>query len=78
MVWYLNGGLKIGLKKPVYGPNCLVFKWSAKSHDFTIIILDTHTVQYSDESGVHYSDGYCTLQSNTCVIIYLDQLISFS
>ena len=35
-VRYLNGGLKTGLKKPVYGPKCLVFKWSAKSCDFTI------------------------------------------
>ena len=33
--WYicvrLSNGLKNGLKKPVYGPKCLVFKWSAKS-----------------------------------------------
>ena len=25
MVWYLNGGLKTGLKNPVYRPKCLVF-----------------------------------------------------
>ena len=36
MVRYLNGGLKTGLKKPVYGPKCPAFKWSAKSCDFTI------------------------------------------
>ena len=46
MVRYSNGGQKTGLKKPVaqdnglvtpdYGPQCLVFKWSAKSRDFTI------------------------------------------
>ena len=53
MVWYLNGGLKIGLKEPVYGPKCSVFKWSAKSGDFTIWIPDTHTVRYLD--------GYCTV-----------------
>ena len=28
---YLNGGLTTGLKKPVYGPKCLVFEWSTKS-----------------------------------------------
>ena len=26
MVRYLNGGLKTGLKKPVYGPKCPAFK----------------------------------------------------
>ena len=36
MVRYLNGGLKTRLKKPVYGPKCLVFEWSAKSLDFAI------------------------------------------
>ena len=56
-VWYLNGfvskgGLKTGHKKPVYGPKSPVFEWSAKSHDFTTWIPDTHTVQYSDESGI--------------------------
>ena len=30
-------------KKPVYGPKCLVFDWSAKSRYFTIWIPDTHT-----------------------------------
>ena len=53
MVRYSNCGLKTGLKKkPVYGPRCPVFKWSAKSCDFTISIPNTHTVQYSDESGI--------------------------
>ena len=37
---------------PVYGLKCLVFEWSAKSFDFTILIPGTHTVQYSDESGI--------------------------
>ena len=45
MVRYSNGDLKTRLKKPV-------FKWSAKSHDFTILIPDTHTVWYLDESGI--------------------------
>ena len=45
MIRYLNDGLK----KPVYGSKCPVFKWSAKPHDFTIKILDTNTVRYSDE-----------------------------
>ena len=35
-VRYPNGGLKTGLKKPVYGPKCLVLKCSAKPHDFAI------------------------------------------
>ena len=52
MVWYSNGCLKTGLKKPIYCPKCPVIKWSIKSHDFTIWILNTHTVQFSDESGI--------------------------
>ena len=51
MVRYSNGGLKPGLKKPVYGPKCLAFKWSAKSGGFTIWIPDIHTV-HNDESGI--------------------------
>ena len=50
-VRYLNCGLKTRLKKPVNGPKCPVFKWSAKSRDLVISIPDTHTVWYSDESG---------------------------
>ena len=38
MVRYSNGGLKTGLKKPVYCSKCLVFEWSIKSCDFTIWI----------------------------------------
>ena len=30
VVRYSNGGLKTGLKKPVYGPKCPVFKWAIK------------------------------------------------
>ena len=53
MVRYSNGGLKTGLKKSVvYVPKCLVFEWSPKSHDFTIRIPETHTVQYSDDSSI--------------------------
>ena len=55
-VRYLNGGLKTGLKKPVYGTKCLVFEWSANSCDLTIWIGDTHTVQYSDESSIQVFD----------------------
>ena len=58
MVRFSNGDLKTGLKKPVYGEKCLLFKWSAKSCEFTIWKLDTHAVQYS---GNWYSDGYCLL-----------------
>ena len=39
-------------EKPVYAPKCLVFELSAKSHDFTILIPDTPTVRYSDESSI--------------------------
>ena len=61
LVWYWNGRFvsrcqmvfwKPDFKKPIYGPKCPVFEWSAKSHDFTIWILETHTVWYSDESGI--------------------------
>ena len=52
MVQYLNGGLKIGLKIACWWSKCMVFEWSAKSRDLTIWILDTHTVGYSDESGI--------------------------
>ena len=55
MVQDLIGGLKTGLKKPVYCPKCPVFKWSARSPDFTIWILD-NTVRYL---GVGYSNGCC-------------------
>ena len=55
MVQYTNDGLKTGLKKPVYGPNCLVFKWSVKSCDFTIWIPDTPSVWYSNESSIRVS-----------------------
>ena len=34
MVRYSNGSLRTGLKKPVYGPKCLVFLWSVKSCDY--------------------------------------------
>ena len=44
--------LKNGLKKPVYGTKCLAFKWSAKSYHFIILILETRTVWYSDQSGI--------------------------
>ena len=53
MVRYWNGGLKTGLKKACLWSKCPVFESSAKSCDFTIWILDTHTVQYSDESSIH-------------------------
>ena len=44
---------KLDWKRPVCGPKCQVFEWSAKWRDLTIWILDTHTVWYSDESGIH-------------------------
>ena len=56
MFRYSNDGPKNGLKKPGYGPKCLVFKWSAKSRDFTIWIPNTQTVLYSDESGIPVFD----------------------
>ena len=37
MVLYSNGGLKTGLKKPVYCPKCPVFEWYANLGDFTIL-----------------------------------------
>ena len=69
LIWNLNGrfvsGCQIEMvvwkpnwKKPVDGPKCLVFEWSAKSGDLSIWIPYTHTVRYS---GVRYSDGYCTI-----------------
>ena len=45
-VWFSNVGLKTGLKKPVYGPKCPAFKWSAKSCDFTIRMLPVFVVCY--------------------------------
>ena len=59
--------LIVGLKKPVCGPKCPVFEWSAKSSDFTkfgLPLIEYQTpilpvfrwIQYS---GVWYSDGYC-------------------
>ena len=46
---------KLDRKKPVYGPKCPVCESSAKSCDSTIWTLDTHTVWYSDESGIQVS-----------------------
>ena len=47
---------------------CLVFAWSAKSCEFTIWILDTHTFRYS---GVRYSDGYCICKKYTFEEFYI-------
>ena len=58
MAQYPNGGLKSALKKPVYGPKCLVFKWSAKSRD-------NHLNTGHWYSGVQYSDGYCNFYIET-------------
>ena len=48
-------------KKPIYGPKCLVFKWSAKSCNFTTWIPDTQTVRLEDSIGIWivawYSNG---------------------
>ena len=55
LVWYSNGRFvsvcqiwMVVWKRPVYVSKCPVFEWSAKSHDFTIWIPDTHRVWYSD------------------------------
>ena len=47
--------LRPDLKKPAYDPKCPVFKWSVKSRDFSIWILDNQTVRNSDESGIQVS-----------------------
>ena len=52
MVRYSIGGLKTWLRKPVYGPKCPVFEWSAKPLNFTIWILGTNIVRYSAELGI--------------------------
>ena len=64
MVQYLNGGLKTELKNACHGPKCLVFKWSAKSCDFTTWKLDTHTVWYSDGYCI-FGDCWCK-EAHTC------------
>ena len=43
MVRYLNGGLQTEMEKACHGPKCPVFKWTAKSRDFTTWKLDTHS-----------------------------------
>ena len=53
LIRHSNGSLKNGLKKPVYGPKCLVFKWSTTSWDLIFWIPDTHADRYS---GVLYLD----------------------
>ena len=62
MFRYLNGGLKIGLKKPVYGPKCPVFEWSSKSRDGYLYTGHPYCLvfRWIRYSGVRYSDGYCT------------------
>ena len=39
-------------KKPVNGPKCPVFEWSAKSLYFTIWISDTQIFQYSNKFSI--------------------------
>ena len=74
MVEYSNGGLKTGLKKPVYGSKCQIFKWSAKSCDFTIWIPDTHIVWYSEEYGIQVFDiQMVTVFQKVCVKLLLKQ-----
>ena len=74
MVW------KLDWKKPAYGPKCPVFKWSAKSHDFTIWTLGnlycpvSRWIQYS---GVKNSDGYCIYKRNDHLFFYIFKLWSF-
>ena len=62
IVQSLNGGLNTRLKKPVFGPKYLVFKWSAKSCD--IHLNNRHpkcpVSRWIRYLGVRYSDGYCT------------------
>ena len=40
IVWYSNGRLKTRLKKAFLWSKILVFKWSAKSCDFQMVIVD--------------------------------------
>ena len=63
MVRYSNGGVKIGLKKPVYRTKYLLFKWSTKWPNFTSWIPDTRCLVFKWIwfSGVWYSDGYCII-----------------
>ena len=51
MVLYSNGGLKTGLKKPVYGPKCPAFKWFVKSRDYHLNTKHLYS-PVSDESGI--------------------------
>ena len=59
--YFYSNRLNTGLKKPIYGPKCLIFKWLRNLCDLTILIPDTHSVRYSD---VQYSDGYFMLLWN--------------
>ena len=70
MVRYSNGGLKTGLKKLVTDQKCPVFEWSAKSRDFTIGIPDTHTVWYSDESGIQMVTVFHLFQYERDLLLY--------
>ena len=51
-VRYLNAGLKTGLKKACLWSKMYGIQLTAKPHDFTIQIPDTHTVWYLDESVI--------------------------
>ena len=58
---------------PVF--KCSVFIWSAKSYDFTIWIQYTHTVWYSDESGIQvFSIQMVTVFQNLIGFFKLSQV----
>ena len=52
MVRYSNGGLKTGLKKACLWSKMSGLQMVRQVRDFTIGILDTHIVWYSDDSCI--------------------------
>ena len=72
LVWYSNGDLKTGLKKPDYGPKCPVFKSSANRYrtEFSPVLNrysnnrpfdDPTTFDNSNIRLIRRSDPYCII-----------------
>ena len=80
MVQYSNGGLKTELKKSLFMVQNVRYSNGSPSHMTTIWIPDTYTVQYSDESGVQYLDGYCTVKKpfNDQMMSLLENVICYT
>ena len=57
MVWYSNGGLTTGLKKPVHGPKCMVLERWAKSLIYARCLRWRHESEWAHNKYIRKQDG---------------------